>query len=68
MSARLILGMAGLLTTLPVAARELKPEEARGFVAGKLFAYNCLMDQPVLARFPLMAQWPVPSGFREKTQ
>ena len=41
MSARLILGMVALLTTLPVTARELKPEEARGFVAGKLFAYNC---------------------------
>src|SRR5262245_49401680 len=41
MSARLILGMAALLTTLPVTARELRPEEARGFVAGKLFAYNC---------------------------
>ena len=41
MSARLIFGMAALLTTLPVTARELKPEEARRFVAGKLFAYSC---------------------------
>lgn len=41
MSARVSLCMAALLTTLPVTARELKPEEARRFVAGKLFAYSC---------------------------
>jgi hypothetical protein len=42
MSARIIIGMAALLTTLPVTASELKPEEARRFVAGKLFAYSCV--------------------------
>jgi hypothetical protein len=29
------------MAALPVTAVELKPEEARRFVAGKLFAYNC---------------------------
>jgi hypothetical protein len=42
MSARIIIGMAALLTTLPVTASELKPEEAWRFVAGKLFAYSCI--------------------------
>jgi hypothetical protein len=30
-----------LLAALPAMAGELKPEEARRFVAGKLFAFNC---------------------------
>jgi hypothetical protein len=33
--------LAGLATVLPAAAGELNPEEARHFVAGKLFAYTC---------------------------
>jgi hypothetical protein len=33
--------LAGLATVLPAAAGELKPEEARHFVAGKLFSYSC---------------------------
>lgn len=41
MRARVILGMAVLLTTLPVEAGELKHEDARRFVVGKLFAYSC---------------------------
>ena len=32
---------AAPLTTAPAAAGELKPEEARRFVSGKLFAFNC---------------------------
>lgn len=31
----------GLAATAPVLAGELKPEEARRFVVGKLFAFNC---------------------------
>jgi hypothetical protein len=33
--------MVCLLPALPAAAGELKPDEARRFVVGKLFAYNC---------------------------
>lgn len=31
----------GALTAGPVAAEELNPEQARAFVVGKLFSYNC---------------------------
>jgi hypothetical protein len=41
MRVSMIVSVAGLLAALPVTAGELKPEEARRFVAGKLFAYNC---------------------------
>jgi hypothetical protein len=33
--------LAGIATVLPAAAGELTPEEARHFVAGKLFSYTC---------------------------
>jgi len=33
--------LAGIATVLPAAAGELTPEEARHFVAGKLFSYSC---------------------------
>jgi hypothetical protein len=33
--------LSGIATILPAAAGELKPEEARHFVAGKLFSYSC---------------------------
>lgn len=32
---------AAMLTALPVYAAEMTAEEARGFVIGKLFSYNC---------------------------
>jgi hypothetical protein len=41
MSARIAVIVAGVLATLPAVAGEMKPEEARRFVAGKLFAYSC---------------------------
>src|SRR5215216_2708853 len=41
MSARIAVIVAGVLATLPAAAGEMKPEDARRFVAGKLFAYSC---------------------------
>jgi hypothetical protein len=41
MSARIVVLVAGLLAALPAAAGELTPEQARRFVAGKLFAYSC---------------------------
>jgi len=41
MSVRIALVVAGVLATAPALAGELKPEEARRFVAGKLFAYSC---------------------------
>jgi hypothetical protein len=31
----------GLMASAPAFAEELKPEEARRFIAGKLFAFNC---------------------------
>src|SRR5215510_7191296 len=41
MSARIAVIVAGILATLPAVAGEMKPEEARRFVVGKLFAYTC---------------------------
>lgn len=41
MSARMVLIVAGALATMPAGAGELKPEEARRFVVGKLFSYTC---------------------------
>lgn len=41
MSTRLAIVLAGLVTALPVHAAEMKAEEARRFVMGKLFAYTC---------------------------
>jgi hypothetical protein len=31
----------GLMASAPAFSEELKPEEARKFIAGKLFAFNC---------------------------
>jgi hypothetical protein len=33
--------LAGLLTAMPAVAGEMRAEDARRFVVGKLFAYNC---------------------------
>ena len=33
--------LLGIFAALPVLAGEMKPDEARRFVAGKLFAYSC---------------------------
>jgi hypothetical protein len=41
MSARILVLLAGLLAAMPAAAEEMTPEQARRFVAGKLFAYSC---------------------------
>jgi hypothetical protein len=41
MLARIAVVLAGLLAALPAKATELKPEEARRFVAGKVFAFTC---------------------------
>jgi hypothetical protein len=41
MIVRLVLVLAGLLAALPAVGAELKAEEARRFVVGKLFAFNC---------------------------
>jgi hypothetical protein len=41
MYARIAVALMGLVASLPVIAGELKPEEARRFVVGKLFAFNC---------------------------
>jgi hypothetical protein len=40
-AARIVVIVAGVLATLPALAGEMRPEEARRFVAGKLFAYSC---------------------------
>jgi hypothetical protein len=41
MFARCLLVLAGFIGTLPAHAGELRPEEAKRFVAGKFFAYTC---------------------------
>ena len=42
MFGRILVVVAGLLAAAtPVKAEEMSPEEARRFVAGKLFAYSC---------------------------
>jgi hypothetical protein len=41
MGARLVLLVASLVIALPAAAGEMKPDEARRFVVGKLFSFNC---------------------------
>jgi hypothetical protein len=40
-SLRLAIVLAGLVNATPSLAEELRPDEARRFVAGKHFAYNC---------------------------
>src|SRR5262245_3651728 len=41
MSTRIAIVLAGLVTALPVQAHEMKADEARRFVIGKLFSYTC---------------------------
>jgi hypothetical protein len=41
MLARSLLVIAGVIGALPAQAGELRPEEAKRFVAGKVFAYTC---------------------------
>jgi hypothetical protein len=38
---RLAVVVLGLVASAPAFSEELKPEEARKFIAGKLFAFNC---------------------------
>jgi hypothetical protein len=38
---RVAMVVLGLMASAPAFSEELKPEEARKFVAGKLFAFNC---------------------------
>jgi len=41
MQLRRLVALAAVAAVVPAAAGELKPEEAKQFVAGKYFAYNC---------------------------
>jgi hypothetical protein len=41
MQVRQLLVMAALAVSLPAEAGEMRPEEAKAFVAGKVFAYSC---------------------------
>jgi len=41
---------AGVLGAMPAQASELRPEEAKRFVAGKLFAYTCFEGTKGLGR------------------
>jgi hypothetical protein len=41
MLARNIITVAGIVAAMPALAGELKPEEARHFIAGKHFSYTC---------------------------
>lgn len=38
---RVVVVALGLVASAPAFSEELKPEEARRFIAGKLFAFNC---------------------------
>lgn len=40
-STRIVILVAGLAGVVPAAAGEMSPDEARRFVVGKTFAYNC---------------------------
>ena len=41
MNTRIAIVLAGLVSALPAQAAEMKAEEARRFVIGKLFSYTC---------------------------
>src|SRR5260221_14091713 len=41
MFARSLLFIAGVIGALPAQAGELRPEEAKRFVGGKVFSYTC---------------------------
>lgn len=41
MLARSIISVASIIAAMPAFAGELRPEEARHFIAGKHFAYSC---------------------------
>ena len=41
MLARSIITVAGIIAAMPVLAGELKPEQAKQFIAGKHFSYTC---------------------------
>ena len=41
MFARSIISVAGIIAAMPAFAGELKPEQAKQFIAGKHFSYNC---------------------------
>jgi hypothetical protein len=41
MSVRILVIVASLAVVLPAMAEEMKPEQARRFVVGKLFSYTC---------------------------
>jgi len=41
MLARSIITVAGVIAAMPALAGELKPEQARQFIAGKHFSYTC---------------------------
>jgi hypothetical protein len=41
MLARSIITVAGIIASMPALAAELRPEQARQFIAGKHFSYTC---------------------------
>ena len=41
MKTRTAIVLAGLVSALPAQAQEMRAEEARRFVIGKLFSYTC---------------------------
>ena len=50
MFARNLLVLAGIVGAIPAQAGELRPEEAKRFVAGKLFSYTCFEGTTGLGR------------------
>jgi hypothetical protein len=50
MLTRSLLVLAGIVGAIPAQAGELRPEEAKRFVAGKLFSYTCFEGTTGLGR------------------
>ena len=50
MFARNLLVLAGIVGAIPAQAGELRPEDAKRFVAGKLFSYTCFEGTTGLGR------------------
>jgi hypothetical protein len=50
MVVRVAVVVAFVMTTFSAVAEELRPEEARAFVVGKLFAYSCFEGTAGVAR------------------
>jgi hypothetical protein len=46
---RQVFALAALAAVIPAEAGELRPDQAKAFVAGKMFAYTCFEGPPAPA-------------------